>query len=161
MRINLVVEIKDSPGQLVEILNPIKGLGANIVTVIHRRDEKNEEGNVPVQLTLEGSKDNIQKVIDRIKNSGFSILKIDNTVQKEYLSAILIGHIIDNDIRDMMDQINAMNGVFVSTFEIELNGEAESSALIRIEINDSSKDLVYNKLKEIAESKDLLIVSEV
>lgn len=161
MRINLVVEIKDSPGQLVEILDPIKGLGANIVTVIHRRDERNEEGNVPVQLTLEGSKDSIQNVIDRIRNSEFSILKIDDEIQKEYLSAILIGHIVDNDVKDLMDYINKMDGVFVSTFEIELDGEDESSALITIEINGSSKDLVFNELNKIAKSKELLIISEV
>ena len=40
MKMNLVMEIRDAPGQLVSILDPIRGLGANIVTVIHKRDEK-------------------------------------------------------------------------------------------------------------------------
>ena len=38
MRINLVLELLDVPGQLVSVLEPISGLGANLVTVIHKRD---------------------------------------------------------------------------------------------------------------------------
>ena len=42
MRMNLVLEIKDVPGQLVSVLSPIGDLGANLVAIIHQRDVKNE-----------------------------------------------------------------------------------------------------------------------
>ena len=45
MRLNLVLELMDVPGQLVKVLEPIGSLGANLVTVIHKRDYKNENGN--------------------------------------------------------------------------------------------------------------------
>ena len=32
MRIDLVLELMDTPGQLVKALEPISGLGANLVT---------------------------------------------------------------------------------------------------------------------------------
>ena len=35
MRMNLVLELLDIPGQLVSVLEPIGVLGANLVTVIH------------------------------------------------------------------------------------------------------------------------------
>ena len=35
MRMDLILEMMDVPGQLVSILNPISDLGANIVTVAH------------------------------------------------------------------------------------------------------------------------------
>ena len=54
MRINLVLELLDAPGQLVKVLEPISTVGANLVTIIHKRDYKNDDGRVPVQLTLEG-----------------------------------------------------------------------------------------------------------
>ena len=44
MRMDLVLELLDVPGQLVSVLKPISGLGANLVTVIHKRDIKNEKG---------------------------------------------------------------------------------------------------------------------
>ena len=34
MRMNLILEILDIPGQLVSILNPIGELGANVVTIV-------------------------------------------------------------------------------------------------------------------------------
>lgn len=40
MRMDLVLELLDVPGQLVSVLEPISGLGANLVTVIHKRDAK-------------------------------------------------------------------------------------------------------------------------
>ena len=42
MKMDLVLELMDVPGQLVSVLDPISGLGANLVTVIHKRDSKNE-----------------------------------------------------------------------------------------------------------------------
>ena len=48
MKMDLVLELMDVPGQLVSVLDPISGLGANLVTVIHKRDSKNEKGMIPV-----------------------------------------------------------------------------------------------------------------
>ena len=46
MKMDLVLELMDVPGQLVSVLDPISGLGANLVTVIHKRDSKNEKGMI-------------------------------------------------------------------------------------------------------------------
>ena len=54
MRVNLVLELLDVPGQLLDVLRPMGRLGANIVAVIHQRDVKTDEGKVPVQITIEG-----------------------------------------------------------------------------------------------------------
>jgi len=56
MRFNLVLDVPDVPGQLLEVLEPMGRLGANIVAVIHQRDVKTERGTVPVQITIEGDK---------------------------------------------------------------------------------------------------------
>ena len=54
MRMNLILEILDVPGQLVSILNPIGELGANVVTIVHKREIKAEEGKVAIQIAIEG-----------------------------------------------------------------------------------------------------------
>lgn len=61
MRMDLVLELMDVPGQLVKALEPISSLGANLVTVVHKRDYKNDNGMVPVQLTLEGEHEDLKK----------------------------------------------------------------------------------------------------
>ena len=83
MRINLVLELMDTPGQLVKALEPISSLGANLVTVIHKRDYKNEKGNVPVQLTIEGEHEDLKNVVERFEELGFSIIEIDGVLLKE------------------------------------------------------------------------------
>ena len=161
MKMDLVLELMDVPGQLVSVLDPISGLGANLVTVIHKRDSKNEKGMIPVQLTLEGERDSLDRVIERFKELGVSIIAMDGVVNKEVVSTILIGHIVDNDIRDTMDKINSLDGVYVVGFDIKLDGESKSSALINIETDFGMKEFIFDKIGKIAAEKDLLMINEV
>ena len=161
MRMDLVLELLDVPGQLVSVLEPISGLGANLVTIIHKRDFKNDHGMVPVQLTLEGDQENLNNVIKRFDELGIRIVEMDGIVKKEIISTILFGHIVDKDIRDTMDKINALDGVYVVGFDIKLDGESKSTALINLETDFGKKQYVFDKISEIAEEKDLLMINEV
>ncbi len=161
MKIDLVLELLDSPGQLVKALEPISVFGANLVTVIHKRDYKNENGKVPVQLTLEGEHEDLKKVVDRFEELGFTIIEMDGVVKKEKITTIFFGHIVDQDLRDTMDRINALEGVVIVAFDIKLNGEEKSTALINIEADVGKKQTVFDRIAEIAEEKDLLVINEV
>ena len=161
MRINLVLELLDVPGQLVSVLEPISGLGANLVTVTHKRDYNSDNGKVPVQLTLDGNQEDLQNVVKKFEDLGFSIIEMDGDVKKEKISTILFGHIVDQDLRDTMDRINALDGVLIVAFDIKLNGEEKSTALINIEADVGRKQAVFDKIIEIAEEKDLLVINEV
>ena len=161
MRINVVLEVLDVPGQLVSVLEPISGLGANLVTVIHKRDYKNDNGMVPVRLTLEGEREDLKNVIKRFEDSGISVLEIDDVVRKEKISTILYGHIVDKDLRDTMDRINELDGVSIVGFDIKFDGEAKSTALINVEADAGKKQLVFDRIAEIADEKKLLAINEV
>ena len=161
MRIDLVLELMDTPGQLVKALEPISSLGANLVTVIHKRDYKNDNGRVPVQLTLEGEREDLKNVVDRFEELGFTIIEMDGVVLKEKITTILFGHIVDQDLRDTMDKINELDGVVIVAFDIKFNGEEKSTALINIEADIGKKKTVFNKIAEIAEEKELLVINEV
>ena len=161
MRIDLVLELLDVPGQLVSVLEPISGLGANLVTVIHKRDYKNENGKVPVQLTLEGEQGDLINVVNRFEDLGFTIIEMDGVVKKEKISTILFGHIVDQDLRDTMDRINELEGVLIVAFDIKLNGEEKSTALINIEADVGRKQALFDRIAEIAEEKGLLVINEV
>ena len=161
MRIDLVLELLDIPGQLVKVLEPISGLGANLVTVIHKRDYKTDDGKVPVQLTLEGERQDLLNVITRFDDLGFSIIEMDGVVKKEKITTIFFGHIVDQDLRDTMDRINELDGVQIVAFDIKLNGEEKSTALINIESDVGKKQVIFNRIAEIAEEKELLVINEV
>jgi len=161
MKMNLVLELQDVPGQLVSVLEPISDFGTNLVTVIHQRDFKNERGMIPVQITLEGERDNLKQVTRKLNELNITILEIDGVVVKEKLSTILIGHVIDTDIKDTMDKINAIKGVSVVGLDVKLEEELESSAMFVVESDPDKKEVFLNKIQEIANDKDLLVVNEV
>ena len=161
MRMNLILEILDVPGQLVSILNPIGELGANVVTIVHKREIKAEEGKAAIEIALEGERENLQAVIDKFKDMGVPLLEVDDAINKEKLSTILYGHIIDTDLRDTVDKINAVDGLVVSDLQLKLDGELKSTALITIELDLGKRDIAYNKIMEIAEEKDFLVIDEV
>lgn len=161
MRMNLVIELLDVPGQLVSVLEPISGLGANLVTVIHKRDSKNKKGKIPVQLTLEGEQESFNRVINRFNDLNITIVEKDGVVNKEFVSTILIGHIVDRDVRDTTDKINALDGAYVVGFDIKLDGEKKSTALLNLEIDYGKKQFVFDSIAKIAAEKGLLMINEV
>ena len=161
MRINLVLELLDVPGQLVKILEPISMLGANLITIIHKRDYKSENGKVPVQLTLEGEQESLKKVVNRFEELGFTIIEMDGVIKKEKITTILFGHIVDQDLKDTMDRINDLESANIVGFDIKLDGEEKSTALINIEADVGNKQLIFDKIDEIAEEKNLLVINEV
>ena len=161
MRMNLILEILDVPGQLVSILNPIGELGANVVTIVHKREIKAEEGKAAIEIAIEGERENLQAVVDRFKEMNLSLIEVDDTIKKEKLSTILYGHIIDSDLRDTVDKINAVDGLVVSDLQLKLDGELKSTALITVELDLGKREIAYNKIMEIAEEKDFLVIDEV
>ena len=161
MRLNLVLELLDVPGQLVSVLEPISGLGANLVTVIHKRDSKNENGKIPVQLTLEGEQESLNRVVERFDELNITIIEKDGVINKELISTILIGHIVDKDVRDTTDRINSLDGVYVVGFDIKLDGEKKSTALINLETDFGKKEFAFDEIAKIAAEKELLMINEV
>ena len=161
MRMNLILEILDVPGQLVSILNPIGELGANVVTIVHKREISASEGKAAIEIALEGERGNLQAVVDKFKEMGVQLLEVDDTIRKDKLSTILYGHIIDTDLRDTVDKINAVDGLVVIDLQLKLDGELKSTALLTIELDLGKRDIAYNKVMEIAKEKDFLVIDEV
>lgn len=162
MRLNLVLELSDIPGQLTDALEPIGRIGANIVTVIHQRDVKTERGTVPVQVTIEGDKDTLDKVIKTLESQNIQIMEIDNVLRKETIRTILIGNIVDKDVKNVLSKLNSLERVKVVDFNLKMSDDPEKSASkIIIEADYGKKREVMNKIKEIGSSKGFLVINEV
>ena len=73
----------------------------------------------------------------------------------------MIGHIVDRDVRDTTDRINALDGVFVVGFDIKLDGEKKSTALINLEVDYGNKQIAFDEIEKICQEKDLLMINEV
>jgi ACT domain-containing protein len=161
MRLNLVLELLDVPGQLLEVLEPIGSLGANIVTIIHQRDVKTERGTVPVQITVEGDEDTLKNVLAVLEDGNILIMKVDGVVRKEKITTILIGNIVDQDVKDTVDQLNAVEGIMVADLDLKMSDHpSESSAKIVIDAEYGKKQEYIRKIKEIGKEKNFLVINQ-
>ena len=161
MKMKLVLELQDIPGQLVSVLSPISDLGGNMISIVHDRGVKTEKGLIPIQISIEGERENLNAILDKFNEMGINILEKDDVVLRERVSTVLIGDVIDTDVRDTIDRINELDGVWVVGLDIKLNKEYESSAMITIESPIGKTDIAFDKIQEIAKEKDLLVINEV
>ncbi len=162
MRTNLVLELQDVPGQLVGVLDPIGALGANIVTIIHQRDVKTERGTIPVEITLEGDQETLDRVLNKLDELNIHIRAVDGIMLKEKIITLLLGKIIDRDVKDTMDKINQLEGVRVADLELKISeNDQDSSAKIIVEAEYGNRDLFMDKINEIADFKGFQVISEV
>jgi ACT domain-containing protein len=162
MRLNLVLELLDVPGQLLDALDPIGKLGANIVTIIHQRDVKTERGTIPVHLTLEGDEETLKRVLNSIEENNIQIIEVDGVVKKETLTTILIGNIIDQDLKETVRELNSIDGVRVADLNLKMSDKPEKSASrIVIETDYGRKESLIQNIKEFGKSKGFLVINEV
>ena len=162
MRLNLVLELLDIPGQLMDVLEPVGRIGANIVTVIHQRDVKTERGTVPVQITIEGDEETLDKVLNTIEAQNIQIIEIDGVLRKETITTILIGDIINKDIKDVLNDFNQIEGVKVIDLNLKMSEQPKKSATkFIIESEYGKRGIIMKKIKDIGISNGFLVVNEI
>ena len=98
MRLKLLIELPDTPGQLVNILRPLSGLGANISTIIHEHDNRTADGRIPVHFTIEGSREILKRGLEVIRSEDVNIIEIDGVLQKQKQTLLLLGSSSSQDI---------------------------------------------------------------
>jgi len=161
MRISVELELKDTPGQLVRGLEPISSLGGNIVSVVHLREETRAGTRVPVHVIFEiADSRSIDAILGELKRRDIWVSKVGEAKKKERITIVLIGHIVDTDMRDTIDKLNAVKGALVSDLSVDMpHPDKESSAVMTLEVCDvKAKDSAMEKLSELAREKGLLVV---
>ena len=162
MRLNLVLELIDVPGQLLDALKPIGNLGANIVAIIHQRDVKSERGTIPVQITIEGDKQTLDRVIGSIEDSDIQLISVDGVLRKEKIITVMVGNIVGEDVQNTLASINNIEGVRVADLDLKMSDSPENSATkLVIEADYGQKGNVLKKIKELGNQKGFLIINEV
>jgi ACT domain-containing protein len=162
MRLNLVLELLDVPGQLLDALDPIGKLGANIVAVIHQRDVKTERGTIPVHISIEGDRETLKRVLKSIEEMDIQIIEVDGVVKKEKITTILIGNIVDKDLKETIKVLNNINGVRVADLNLKMSDNPEESASrIVIEADYGIKKELIRNINEYGKSKGFLVINEI
>ncbi|GBF35835.1 MAG TPA: ACT domain-containing protein [Methanothermococcus okinawensis] len=153
----LDLELRDSPGELLKVLTPISEMGINIHSVIHLR-EKKSDGKVPVRIVLEDLDENtLEKILEKLEDSGIVVTKVNNNVRKMDIDVVVIGHVVDTDIRDTIDRFNKY-GLVVDLDLTMPHPFKESSARMRIVVESDKLEDLCREMERISKEKDLLFI---
>jgi ACT domain-containing protein len=162
MRFNLVLDLPDVPGQLLEVLEPMGRLGANIVAVIHQRDVKTERGTVPVQITIEGDKETLHMVMNALEAKDIRIMAVDGVLRKEQITTILVGDIVEEDVKETVTLLNQLEGVKVADLDLKMSDDPQNSATKMVmEADFGHKKKILKSIKEVGDQKGFLVINEV
>lgn len=157
----LEISLEDKPGALSQVLDIIAKNEGNLFSVSHLR-EQTKNGKIPVIITLQAEKQGFSGIVTDLEAKGIQISekKIGNTDEVEVTQQfILIGHIIDTDIKDTIYSISA-KGVMVKSLDMSIKSLKDpSSTFMEIGAKDEeSMKKAIEKLEEIAKKKDLLLI---
>ena len=158
MRLKLLIELPDTPGQLVNILRPLSGLGANVSTIIHEHDNKTSDGKIPVHFTLEGDRSILKKGIEIIREENIDIVEIDDVLQKETQTFLLLGNISTNNIMDTVHKID----IKISSIDLNIGNDLkESVCKVVLETRNNKRLETTRRLQEIADNDNLVLIKEI
>lgn len=162
MRLKLLIELPDTPGQLVSILQPLSSFGANVSTIIHEHDNRTANGKIPVHFTLDGSKDILEKGIDFIRKQDVNIIEIDGILEKEKQTFLLLGNLQTSNIMQTVHKIDELEDVKISSVDLNIgNNLQESVCKIVIETTANKRLEITREIQEIADDGELLLIKEI
>ena len=155
--ITLDLELRDVPGELIRALTPISNMGVNIFSVIHLR-EKKTDGRVPVRVVINDVDSKLlNDVINKLEEMDIIITKVNETIRKTDIDIVVVGHVVDTDVRDTIDRLNKY-GIVVDLDLSMPDPFKESSARMKVIIETDKLDDLCKELDKISEEKNLLFI---
>jgi len=162
MKIDMQLALKDVPGSLLRALEPISSHGGNIISVLHSRGEKERvEVKVTFKIADQESLDLIRKEMEK-RGIQVSDIRVEGKryYSKKILSFILVGHVIDTDVRDTIDRINEVG--LVSDIDVVMpSPEQKSSVMMSVEVDNGKLERLNSTVEKVCTEKDLLLISSI
>ena len=162
MRLKLLIEIPDTPGQLVNILQPLSNFGANISTIIHEHDNRTADGKIPVHFTIDASKEILEKAVDFIRKEGVDIVEVDGVLQKDTQTFLLLGNMPTSDLMQTVHKIDEIDIIKISSVDLNIgNNLQESVCKMVIETKEDNRTEAIQSVQEIADNDGLVLIKEI
>ena len=162
MKIDMQLALKDVPGSLLRALEPVSSHGGNIISVLHSRGKKERvEVKVTFQIADQESLDLIRKEMEKRRIQVLDMrLEGKRYYSKKILSFILVGHVIDTDVRDTIDRINEVG--LVSDIDVVMpSPEQKSSVMMNVEVDNGKLERLNSAVEKVCKEKDLLLISSI
>ncbi len=158
----LEIKLADRPGELSKVLDIIAKNKGNLFSINHIR-EKAKQGAVPVIIQFQASRADFNAIVSDIEKEKIEITeKVIGGVEETGLEQefILIGHVIDTDIKDTIYGI-CDKDVMIKSLDISLKSLKDPSSVFAEISAKNAKALAASmaKLEAIAKKKKLLLIT--
>lgn len=156
-KLDILLELRDSPGQLSGALATVSRFGGNILSVLHEHGKRKGDW-VPVRLVLEAPKESQDPLVNALKTE-CRVLSVSGAVTTVPFAFLLLGHVFQSQIQDVTDAVfQAGAEVRRVTAEIAARDEP-SAALIEIAANSpAALAQARTSVQRLASSKGLTYV---
>jgi len=131
------LQIKDRPGVLLSVIEPVSMLGGNIITIVHNR-ENNFEDNLVLNLTIDLEQSKIQKLVDNWKSKGIVVVKISEYSETFRMDYMLIGNISATDIESVCK--NLWDKAKLQNLNLEESSGKDDESTIVFSLTTTSTD---------------------
>ncbi|MDY6965318.1 MAG: amino acid-binding protein [Halobacteriota archaeon] len=163
MLVSMDLELMDIPGQLALALKPISEFGGNIKSVIHHHEKMTPRKTIPVQITIEIGESRLHGLIDEFKEAGVIVARVGEERLRESTLVMLIGHILNSDIKDTIDTIDNTGFAEVVDLSLSMPGidERSSASLVINAVGEDELKNAMELLRDVSKEKDLLMVTPI
>ena len=149
MRVNVDIQLKDIPGQLIGALEPISKHDGNIRGVVHRHDMVSG-GKIAINLTFEvGNQKALDNILSDWKEREVDVLKIDHLFETFKLDYVIVGDLPPTEVRKIIEGIQALGDVESIDIRYSVSGSKDRAALISGKVRN--KDVIKKANKFINE----------
>ncbi len=157
--VSLVVELKDKPGQLAKVIDPVSKCKGNIISIVHRREETTA-GKVPVEISIEIEEKNVKKLLEMLKSQGVVVKRFNEERLTSTTSIMLIGHIIHTDLANTIDAVDRTGFAEVVEMHISMPCLKEpSTAMVTISaVSEEGLKNAISRLKDVCEKKGIMVI---
>jgi len=157
LKLDILIELRDSPGQLSAALATISRFGGNVISVLHEHGKRKGDF-VPVRVVLEVPKEGQAPLLKALSEQ-WRVLAISGATSSLPFAFLLLGHVFESQVKDITDAAFQC-GAEVRHFTAEIAARDQPSAAL-IEITAPDKDILETtraRVREIATAKGLVYV---
>jgi ACT domain-containing protein len=154
------LELVDRPGELLRALEPIADNGGNLLSIFHERGNLTPRGHIPVEVDMEAAPDRFEEIVDALRDEGINVMQAGAETYAEEVTVLLIGHLVETDLSDTLQRIEASSDASVEDFSLAApeDTDGESSARVRIATQSGEIGATLEIIRSIAGEKDLRVV---
>ena len=154
------LELVDEPGELLGALEPIADNGGNLLSIFHERGNVTPRGHIPVEVDLEATEAQFETIVDALREAGINVIQAGAERYSEELTVVLVGHLVETDLSDTLQQFSECGGVSVADLSLSAPAgtDGPSSARIRLVAGEGRTTDALSTVRAIAEQKELRVI---